>query len=105
MKQMKQQFVDSWHELRHLKTVVVTAMLIAVWNYSGIFFHHSDPVSENRIFVYCKRIDRLLLLGRWSVVSWAELQILSNISSADGIFFGFTHERNFRSCDLWNHAL
>ena len=37
MKQMKQQFVDSWHELRHLKTVVVTAMLIAVGIILGYF--------------------------------------------------------------------
>lgn len=38
MKRMKQQFVDSWHELKHLKTIVVTAMFIAIGVILGFYF-------------------------------------------------------------------
>ena len=35
MKQLKQQFVDSWHELRKTKVMAVAAMLIAI---GDVFF-------------------------------------------------------------------
>ena len=38
MEQMKAQFKDSWQELKHLKTIVVTAMLIAIGVVLGFFF-------------------------------------------------------------------
>lgn len=38
MKEMKQQFVDSWHELKHLKTIVVTSMFIAIGVVLGFYF-------------------------------------------------------------------
>ena len=38
MKQLKQQFVDSWHELRKTKVMAVTAMLIAIGVVLSFFF-------------------------------------------------------------------
>ena len=38
MEQMKAQFKDSWQELKHLKTIVVTAMFIAIGVVLGFFF-------------------------------------------------------------------
>lgn len=38
MKQIRQQFTDSWHELKNLKTVVVTAMFIAIAVVLGFYF-------------------------------------------------------------------
>ena len=58
MKQMKQQFVDSWHELRHLKTVVVTAMLIAVGIILGYFSITVTPVSYTHLDVYKRQVHR-----------------------------------------------
>ena len=37
MKQLKQQFVDSWHELRKTKVMAVAAMLIAIGVILGFF--------------------------------------------------------------------
>lgn len=37
MKQLKQQFVDSWHELRKTKVMAVAAMLIAIGVILGLF--------------------------------------------------------------------
>ena len=37
MKQLKQQFVDSWHELKKTKVMAVTAMLIAIGVVLGFF--------------------------------------------------------------------
>ena len=38
MKQIKSQFVNSWHELKHLKTMVITSMFIAIGVVLGFFF-------------------------------------------------------------------
>ena len=38
MGKMKALFVDSWHELRHVKTLVMTAMFIAMGVVLGFFF-------------------------------------------------------------------
>lgn len=38
MNQMKQKFVDSWNELKHLKTIVVVAMFIAIGVILGFMF-------------------------------------------------------------------
>lgn len=38
MNQMKQKFVDSFHELKHLKTIVVVAMFIAIGVVLGFMF-------------------------------------------------------------------
>lgn len=38
MKQIKEQFVNSWHELKHLKTMVITSMFIAIGIVLGFFF-------------------------------------------------------------------
>ena len=38
MNQMKQKFVDSWNELKHLKTIVVVAMFIAIGVVLGFMF-------------------------------------------------------------------
>lgn len=45
MKQMKQQFIDSWHELKHLRTIVATAMFIAIGVVLGFFF--SIPIGNS----------------------------------------------------------
>ena len=37
MKQLKQQFEDSWHELKKTKVMAVTAMLIAIGVILGFF--------------------------------------------------------------------
>lgn len=37
MQKMKQQFVDSWHELKSMKTIAATAMLISVAVVLGFF--------------------------------------------------------------------
>lgn len=38
MKRIKSQFVNSWHELKHLKTMVITSMFIAIGIVLGFFF-------------------------------------------------------------------
>ena len=38
MKKIVLQFVDSWHELKHLRTIVLTAMLTAVGVILGFMF-------------------------------------------------------------------
>ena len=67
MKQMKQQFVDSWHELRHLKTVVVTAMLIAVGIILGYFSITVTPYLRIGFSFIANELTALLFGpgGRW----------------------------------------
>lgn len=63
MKQMKQQFVDSWHELKHLKTIVVTAMFIAIGVVLGFYFSIQITSSVRIGFSFIANEMTALLFG------------------------------------------
>ena len=91
MKQMKQQFVDSWHELRHLKTVVVTAMLIAVGIILGYFSITVTPYLRIGFSFIANELTALLFGPVVGGVMGGIADIIKYLIKPDGpYFFGFT---------------
>lgn len=91
MKQMKQQFVDSWHELRHLKTVVVTAMLIAVGIILGYFSITLTPYLRIGFSFIANELTALLFGPVVGGVMGGIADIIKYlIKPAGPYFFGFT---------------
>ena len=63
MEKMKALFVDSWHELKHVKTLVMTAMFIAMGVVLGFFFSIQITESLRLGFSFIANEMTALLFG------------------------------------------
>ncbi len=71
MKQLKQQFVDSWHELRKTKVMAVAAMLIAIGVILGFSLFSLRSLSGLVFPVFLMSWHRCCSV-RWLAGSWEE---------------------------------
>ena len=71
MKQLKQQFVDSWHELKKTKVMAVTAMLIAIGVVLG-FFLFSLRILSGLVFPVFPMSWHRCCSVRWLAGLWEE---------------------------------
>lgn len=71
MKQLKQQFVDSWHELRKTKVMAVAAMLIAIGVILGFFSVQLTEFIRIGFPVFLMSWHRCCSV-RWLAGSWEE---------------------------------
>ena len=91
MKEMKKHFKDSWQELRQVKVLVITAMLIAVGIILGFF---TIPITPTQRVGFSSIANELIALLFGPVVSGLSAgisDILKHIIKPMGPFFpGFT---------------
>ena len=99
MNQMKQKFVDSWNELKHLKTIVVVAMFIAIGVVLGFMFtiQVTDFLKLGFSFI-ANEMTALLFGPVVGGIMGGITDILKFIVKPTGAyFFGFTLKRIFIS--------
>ena len=94
MLQMKKQFADSFEELKNLRTIVVTALLIAIAVVLGFF---SVQLTENlkSDFIYCHELTAMLFGPVVGGIMGGVADIIKYLLKPTGPFFFGLHSMRY----------
>ena len=96
MLQMKKQFADSFEELKNLRTIVVTALLIAIAVVLGFF---SVQLTENL------KIGFSFIANELTAMLFGPVYYQISAQTYRSVFLWVYIQCDTRSSDLWRDAL